>query len=103
MKLDLIYDIQRAYRKVVDSMSKPGLITNLKDEAAKVDLEAGCFPSTLVLAAMLLDTEVTFKVVSEREHSCNKEFSLPSSVGGIKSIGSKKWMLKYFQGILETD
>jgi len=72
MKLDFIHDIQRAYRKVVDSMSRPGLITNLKDEAAKVDLEAGCFPSTLVLAAMLLDTEVTFKVVSEKEEETTR-------------------------------
>jgi alpha-D-ribose 1-methylphosphonate 5-triphosphate synthase subunit PhnH len=72
MKLDFIHDIQSAYRKVVDSMSKPGFITNLKDEADKVDLEAGCFSSTLVLAMMLLDTEVTFKVISNREEEITR-------------------------------
>ncbi|SFG83149.1 alpha-D-ribose 1-methylphosphonate 5-triphosphate synthase subunit PhnH [Desulfotomaculum arcticum] len=67
MKLDLVHDIQRVYRKTVDAMSRPGLIVNIKDQAEKVDLEVGCFKSTVLLAMMLLDTETTFKVVSERE------------------------------------
>lgn len=75
MKLDLVHDIQKAYRKVVDSMSRPGLIGNLAEEALKVDLEIGCFPSTVVLALMLLDTEVTFKVFSEREAEIAKWFN----------------------------
>ncbi|NRF94606.1 phosphonate C-P lyase system protein PhnH [Paenibacillus frigoriresistens] len=66
MKLDLVHDIQTSYRKVVDSMSRPGLISDLSEEVEKLDMDAGCFPSTLVLAMMLLDTEVTFKVFSEK-------------------------------------
>lgn len=72
MSLDLVHDLQRAYRKTVDSMSRPGLISNIKAQADKIDLEMGCFKSTMVLALMLFDTEVTFKVVSEREAEITK-------------------------------
>lgn len=67
MELDLVHDIQRAYRKTLDSMSRPGLINNLRPQADKIDLEIGCFDSTLVLVQMLFDTEVKFKVCSQRE------------------------------------
>jgi len=72
MALDLVHDLQRAYRKMVDSMSRPGLISNIKAQADKVDLEIGCFKSTVVLVQMLFDTEVTFKVVSKREAEITK-------------------------------
>ncbi|KAF9120071.1 hypothetical protein BGX30_003388 [Mortierella sp. GBA39] len=58
---------KRAYRKVVDSMSRPGLISDLTAEAAKADAQWGGLPVTWVLALMLLDTEVTFCICSQRE------------------------------------
>ena len=67
MSLDLVHDIQAVYRKIIDAISRPGLIRNIKDQADKVDMEIGCLNSTVVLALMLFDTEVTFKVISERE------------------------------------
>ncbi|MHB1404498.1 MAG: phosphonate C-P lyase system protein PhnH [Desulfitobacteriaceae bacterium] len=66
MKLDLVHDIQAAFRKIVDAMSRPGQINSIKEQADKLDLESGCFNSTLVLALMLLDTEQTFHVVAAR-------------------------------------
>jgi len=72
MKLDLVHDIQRAYRKTVDSMSRPGLISNIREQADKVDIETGCFKATVILALMLFDTEVTFKVFSGREAEITK-------------------------------
>ncbi|WP_027416785.1 phosphonate C-P lyase system protein PhnH [Aneurinibacillus terranovensis] len=75
MKLDLVHDIQMAYRKLINSMSSPGLISCLEGQADKIDMEAGCFPSTLVLAIMLLDTEVTFKVFSEQEAKITKRIN----------------------------
>lgn len=66
MKLDMVHDIQAAYRKLIDSMSKPGIISDLSEEAEKLELFQGCLPATYIAAQMLLDTEVTFKVVSER-------------------------------------
>ncbi|MCR8630287.1 phosphonate C-P lyase system protein PhnH [Paenibacillus radicis (ex Xue et al. 2023)] len=67
MKLDLVHDIQTAYRKLLDSMSRPGWITDLSEEANNLDTDTICLPASLLLALMLLDTEVSFKVVSERE------------------------------------
>lgn len=75
MELDLVHDIQKAYRKIVDSMSRPGLISNIKDQAGKVDMEIGCFKSTMVLILMLFDTEVTFKLISERKDEITKRIN----------------------------
>ncbi|MDO0825221.1 phosphonate C-P lyase system protein PhnH [Desulfosporosinus nitroreducens] len=69
MKLDLVHDLQEAYRKTLDSMSRPGLISNIQDQASKVALEISKFnpPAPLVMVLMLFDTEVKFKVCSKRE------------------------------------
>ncbi|WP_416827532.1 phosphonate C-P lyase system protein PhnH [Ectobacillus polymachus] len=65
--LDAVHDIQTSYRKVIDSMARPGSISNLVDEVKKWEGVSPCFPSTLLLARMLLDTEVSFKVFSNQE------------------------------------
>ncbi|MFC5447422.1 phosphonate C-P lyase system protein PhnH [Paenibacillus aestuarii] len=67
MSLDMVHDIQSAYRQLVDSMSRPGLITSVAEEAGKLGELPSLLPATLIVAQMLLDTEVTFKVVAERE------------------------------------
>lgn len=67
MTLDLVHDIQSVYRKTLDSMSRPGLISNITHQSEKANIEISCFGSTLVLVLMLFDTEVKFKVCSERE------------------------------------
>lgn len=72
MKLDLVHDIQAAYRKIVDAMSRPGQIHSIKAQADKLDLEGGCFNSTLVLALMLLDTEQTFDVIAAQPTAITK-------------------------------
>ena len=72
MKLDMVHDIQRAYRQTLDSMSRPGLISNFRNQADKIDMANSCFDSTLVLVLMLFDTEVKFKVCSEREAELDK-------------------------------
>lgn len=75
MRLDLVHDIQRAYRKLIDSLSMPGTIADLSAEAEMLERDGGCLQSTLVLALMLLDTEVTFKVFSARESEAAHLFS----------------------------
>lgn len=75
MSVDLVHDIQSAYRKVVDSLSRPGTVSDVSEEAAKVDFYTGCFPSTVLLALMLLDTEVTFKVFSNDEEEVTKRIN----------------------------
>lgn len=72
MKLDLVHDLQRAYRKILDSMSRPGVINNFRDQADKVDIEIGCFDATLVLVLMLFNTEVKFSVCSKHKEEMSK-------------------------------
>ncbi|MDR3540554.1 MAG: phosphonate C-P lyase system protein PhnH [Desulfosporosinus sp.] len=67
MKLDLVHDIQNAYRKTLDSMSRPGLINNFRNLVDKLEMEIGCLDSTFILVQMLFDTEVKFNVCSKRE------------------------------------
>lgn len=67
MELDLVHDIQAAYRKTIDSMSRPGLISNVSSQAEKMALKIGCFDATLLLVFMFFDIEIKFKLCSERE------------------------------------
>ncbi|MGF7058767.1 phosphonate C-P lyase system protein PhnH [Brassicibacter mesophilus] len=75
MKLDLVHDIQKSYRSVIDSMSKPGHINSIKDQANKIDLDIDFENSTFVLMLMLLDAEVSFKVFSKKEKEITKLIS----------------------------
>ncbi|MDF2036230.1 phosphonate C-P lyase system protein PhnH [Cytobacillus oceanisediminis] len=77
MKLDVVHDLQAVYRKLVDSSSRPGLISDLGKEAALLDGEktAGCSSSILLLALTLLDPEVTFKVYGGNAEALEKEIN----------------------------
>lgn len=74
MKLDIVHDLQSVYRKMVDSMSRPGLISDLRKEAALVEAETikGCSASLLLVALTLFDQEVSFKVFSPQADSVSK-------------------------------
>lgn len=74
MKLDIVHDLQSIYRKIVDSTSRPGLISDLRKEAALVEDEEtkGCTASLLLLALTLFDQEVTFKVFSAQADTVSK-------------------------------
>ncbi|WP_028611516.1 phosphonate C-P lyase system protein PhnH [Paenibacillus harenae] len=75
MKLDLVHDIQLAYRKLIDSMSRPGTISRFGEQAGAIESRAGCLDTTILLAMVLLDTEVTFKIYSEREEEITRLFN----------------------------
>lgn len=64
--LDMVHDIQSVYRKLVHSMSRPGTITNFVEEVEKLEQEQLVFSSTELIARTLLDTEVTFCIISPR-------------------------------------
>ncbi|WP_436371967.1 phosphonate C-P lyase system protein PhnH [Cytobacillus sp. BC1816] len=77
MKLDVVHDLQSVYRKLVDSTSRPGLISDLGKEAALLDggNAAGCSRSLLLLALTLLDPEVTFKVYGSEAEAVEAEIN----------------------------
>jgi alpha-D-ribose 1-methylphosphonate 5-triphosphate synthase subunit PhnH len=72
---DYIHHIQKAYRKLVDSIAKPGAINSLKAVSDRLDLPVRCNKSTLVLALMLLDTEVTFHIIGNDSEQLAKYIS----------------------------
>jgi alpha-D-ribose 1-methylphosphonate 5-triphosphate synthase subunit PhnH len=74
LKLDIVHDLQSVYRKMVDSTSRPGLISDLRKEAALVEEEdkKGCTASLLLLALTLFDQEVSFKVFSTEADTVSK-------------------------------
>ncbi|MDI3477716.1 MAG: alpha-D-ribose 1-methylphosphonate 5-triphosphate synthase subunit PhnH [Thermoanaerobacterium sp.] len=75
MKFDYVHDIQRAYRKLIDSISKPGTISSLDEESRKLDLAVSCNKSILVLMLMLLDTEVTFHIAGQEAENISRYIS----------------------------
>ncbi|OOM78635.1 phosphonate C-P lyase system protein PhnH [Clostridium sp. BL-8] len=70
--LDLVHDIQTAYRKVLNCMSRPGSIENLACQIEKVDIDVDFSRSNLIMMYMLLDAEVSFKIVSHEEEKISK-------------------------------
>ena len=65
MNLDSVHDIQSVYRKVLNSMARPGTVMSLKDESSKVEKFVKCYHSTFLIMMMLLDGEVSFNIVSK--------------------------------------
>ena len=63
--MDLVHDIQSVYRKVLNSMARPGVIEIL-EEQKKIDIEVSCNKGTFLVMLMLLDGEVSFNIVSEK-------------------------------------
>jgi alpha-D-ribose 1-methylphosphonate 5-triphosphate synthase subunit PhnH len=63
MMFDYVHDIQKAYRKLLDSTARPGKINSLAEESQKLDLPLKCNKGTLLLMLMLLDNEVTFHIL----------------------------------------
>jgi alpha-D-ribose 1-methylphosphonate 5-triphosphate synthase subunit PhnH len=70
--LDLVHDIQTSYRKVLNCMSRPGSIENIAYQIEKVDINIDFSKSTLIMMYMLLDAEVSFKIVSPKEEKIGK-------------------------------
>ncbi|MDQ2086751.1 phosphonate C-P lyase system protein PhnH [Herbivorax sp. ANBcel31] len=70
--IDMVHDIQASYRKVVESMSRPGVVTNIFNEAKNLDFSVDLYKPTLVLILMLFDTEITFKLYSDDENDSIK-------------------------------
>jgi alpha-D-ribose 1-methylphosphonate 5-triphosphate synthase subunit PhnH len=66
---DAVHDIQEAYREVLECMARPGRIGSIQYQAQKINIDSNCRSSTLVLALMLLDTEVSFKIFPEQRQN----------------------------------
>lgn len=75
MSFDLVHDTQKAYRKVISSMSRPGTMNILKDECEILDLGVNINKGVLLLMLMLLDREVTYSIECENKNAYVKEIT----------------------------
>lgn len=62
MKFDMVFDVQKAFRKVLKAFSYPGDILSLEEEAESLDTHWSCYPATKLLMFMLLDADTTFAI-----------------------------------------
>lgn len=71
MKFNMVHDVQSVYRKVIDTISRPGELASLQRECLLIKDEnfLSDHQSILLLALTMLDQEVTFKVLSEKEET----------------------------------
>ncbi|MBC8061933.1 MAG: phosphonate C-P lyase system protein PhnH [Clostridiaceae bacterium] len=65
MMLDLVHDTQQAYRKLLNCMSRPGVIESIEIQSEKIDFDITFYKGTLVNMFVLLDGEVSFNIISE--------------------------------------
>ncbi|MGL5354827.1 MAG: phosphonate C-P lyase system protein PhnH [Clostridium sp.] len=75
MEFDIVHNTQKSYRKVVDSMSRPGIVNKLKNECEKINFDISINKGILLLMIMLLDREVTYCIESENKETYIKEIS----------------------------
>ncbi len=67
MNKDQVYSLHRVYRKVLDSMARPGTIQSLSEESAMIRLDLGCLPAMQCLIQLLLDADTSFCAFSADE------------------------------------
>ena len=67
MKFDMVFDVQKAFRKVLKAFSYPGDIISLEEEAQSLDNHWSCYSASKLLMYMLLDADTSFMVDSDDE------------------------------------
>lgn len=65
MKFDIVFDIQKTFRKAVEAFSYPGTIISLKEESAGLDLDWNCYDASKLLMYLLLDADTSFAMAAE--------------------------------------
>lgn len=75
MKIDLIHDVQNIYRKILNSMSRPGIIENITEESKNIQAIECVYNGTVGLMLMLLDREVSYDIVFEKKEEVTRSLS----------------------------
>ncbi|MDQ0271844.1 phosphonate C-P lyase system protein PhnH [Cytobacillus purgationiresistens] len=63
MGIDQIHHTQHVFRKILDSMAKPGTISTITVNEESKKRQLSCYDTTLLAALTLLDAEVTFHIL----------------------------------------
>ncbi|MEG6586448.1 phosphonate C-P lyase system protein PhnH [Dendrosporobacter sp. 1207_IL3150] len=64
MELDMTHDIQSVFRKLLNCMSRPGLIENISTESQKIDINIDISSHLLTVLFTVLDGEVSFDLMA---------------------------------------
>jgi alpha-D-ribose 1-methylphosphonate 5-triphosphate synthase subunit PhnH len=74
MRFDAVHDTQKAYRQLIDCISRPGTVRSMSEICGKLDLPVPCNKAMLVFAGMLLDTEVRFHILGHAKDEVTNVF-----------------------------
>lgn len=85
MKFNLVHDIQSSYRKILNCMARPGIIENIKEESEKIDIDVKFYKSTMVLMLMLLDGEVSYKIITDKKEELTNVTSQMTSANSAQT------------------
>lgn len=75
MAIDHVHDLQFVYKKILNSMSRPGQIASLQALEGRSDYNLQMLDATLLTIMSLLDREVTFHVLTENEENVAEKIS----------------------------
>lgn len=75
MKLDLVHDLQHIYRKLLNSMSRPGSIENINAIGQKVNMQIDLDKNLTALLMALLDGEVSYCFVASADKSAESKIN----------------------------
>lgn len=75
MAIDQVHDLQKVYRKILHSMSRPGTVSTIKESAERNDYQLPCYDATLLSVLTLFDAEVTFHVIPENRDDVIEKIS----------------------------
>lgn len=75
MAIDHVHDLQFVYKKILDSMSRPGKIASLQTLAGRNDYNLQMLDATLLTMMTLLDREVTFHVLTDSGQNIAEKIS----------------------------
>ncbi|AXI10875.1 phosphonate C-P lyase system protein PhnH [Oceanobacillus sp. 143] len=75
MAIDQVHDTQHVYRKLLHSMSRPGTISSIHEIAERIVYKLPCYQATFLSVMTLLDAEVTFHILSEKNQELIEKIS----------------------------
>ena len=75
MKLDLVHDLQHIYRKLLNSMSRPGSIENINSIGQKVNMQIDLDKNLTALLMSLLDGEVSYCFIAPADKNAESKIN----------------------------
>lgn len=67
MAVDVVHDTQTVFRRLIDSMARPGKVSSVAKVMPHIDHSLDCYGSTFLVALTVLDSEVGFHVLTKDE------------------------------------